>query len=49
MKSILIWGGIIRGLDSVQAISARNLGQVKSPFLTDFDRIKWCSLQGPAR
>jgi hypothetical protein len=39
----------IRGLESVQANTAGRTGQVKSPFLTDRDRIKWCSLQGPTR
>jgi hypothetical protein len=49
MKGTLIWGGSIRGLGSVEANTAGRAGQVESPFLTDRDRIRWCSLQGPTR
>jgi hypothetical protein len=49
MKVTLIWGGSIRGLESVEANNAGRMGQVKNPFLTDRDRIRWCSLQGPTR
>jgi hypothetical protein len=49
MKGALIWGGSIRGLESVQANTAGRTGQVKSPFLTYMDGIRRCSLQGPTR
>jgi len=49
MKGTLIWGGSIRGLESVQANTAGRTGQVKSPFLTDRGGIRQCTFQGPTR
>jgi hypothetical protein len=39
MKGTLRWRGSIKGLESVQANNAGRTGQVKSPFLSDRDRI----------
>jgi hypothetical protein len=47
MKGTLIWRGSMRGLESVEADTAGRTGQVESPFITDRDTIRWCSVQGP--